>query len=286
MNNVLELYNVNKNFEGFSLQNVSFTLPKGFIMGFIGPNGAGKTTTIKLILNMLSLDNGSINVFGKDSKLCEQEIKENIGVVMDQPFYVDEWTLFDVEKSLSPFYKNWNSSKYHTKLEEFGLDKRKKVKNLSRGMKIKLMIVVALSHEADLLILDEPTSGLDAVARNELMDILAAFMEDGNKGILFSTHITPDLDKIADYITFLNNGKVLYSGTKDDLLEKYCIIKGGNGILNSEQKNSVIGYYEHSFGFRGMIDRTLLKTLPKSVVTEPSNLDDIVIAFNLGGNRI
>jgi len=286
MINILELNNVNKSFNGFSLQNVSFALPKGFIMGFIGPNGAGKTTTIKLILNMLSLDNGDIKIFGKDKKLYEQEIKENIGVVMDQPFYVDEWTLQDVEKSISPFYTKWNSSKYNALLKEFHLDAQKKVKTLSRGMKMKLMIAVALSHDAELLILDEPTSGLDAVARNELLDILTTFTGDGNKGILFSTHITSDLEKIADYITFINNGKILYSGTKDDLLEKYRVVKGGVGILDTEQKNLVIGYYEHSVGFEGLIDKTLLRALPKSVAVEQSNLDDIVVKFNVGGKRI
>ena len=286
MSNILELNHVNKGFDGFSLQDVSFALPTGFIMGYIGPNGAGKTTTIKLILNMLSLDSGSIKVFGKDNKICEQEIKEKIGVVMDQPFYVDEWTLLDVERSLSPFYQKWNSSKYSTLLKEFHLDAQKKVKALSRGMKIKLMIAVALSHEADLLILDEPTSGLDAVARNELIDILGIFMTDENKGILFSTHITSDLEKIADYITFINNGKILYSSTKDDLLEKYCIVKGGNGTLNPEQKKHVIGYREHSVGFDGLIDRNLLKALPKSVVTEPSNLDEIIVRFTMGEKQI
>ncbi|MEN6481324.1 MAG: ABC transporter ATP-binding protein [Anaerolineaceae bacterium] len=282
MSNILELNNVKKSFTGFSLQNVSFALPTGFIMGFIGPNGAGKTTTIKLILNMLSLEGGSIKVFGKDHFICEQEIKEKIGVVMDQPFYVDEWTLLEVEKSLSPFYQKWNAAKYNTLLKEFHLDAQKKVKALSHGMKMKLMIAVALSHEADLLILDEPTSGLDAVTRNELMDILSTFMTDENKGILFSTQITSDLEKIADYITFINYGKILYSGTKDDLLEKYCIVKGGNGALNAEQKEHVIGYHEHRVGFDGLIDRTLLKALPKSVVTEPSNLDEIIFRFNLG----
>jgi len=286
MSNILELNNVNKSFDGFSLKNISFSLQKGFIMGFIGPNGAGKTTTIKLILNMLRKNSGAIKVFGKDNILCEQEIKGKIGVVMDNPFYVDEWTLLDVEKSLAPFYDQWNSKKYSALLSDFHLDPKKKVKELSRGMKMKLMMAIALSHEADLLILDEPTSGLDAVARNELLDILSTFMMDENKGVLFSTHITSDLEKIADYITFINNGRIVYSDTKDDLLEKYCVVKGGIDALNAEQKKYVIGYHEHNVGFDGLIDRTLLRALPKSVVTEPSNLDEIVVRFNMGGRLI
>ena len=285
MSSILELTNVRKAFDGFCLQDISFASPKGFIMGFIGPNGAGKTTTIKLILNMLSMDSGTIKVFGIDNTSGEQAIKEKIGVVMDQPFYVNEWTLLDVEKSMSPFYQKWNKEKYRKLLKDFSLDPKKKVKELSRGMTLKLMIAVALSHEADLLILDEPTSGLDAVARNELMEILSDFISDENKGVLFSTHITADLEKIADYITFINDGKILYSGTKDDLMEYYCIVKGGLGILNTEQKKRILGYREHQVGFDGMLETSRLKTMPKSAVTEPISLDEIVLRFNLEGKK-
>lgn len=280
MNNILELRGVSKRFKTFALNDISFALPKGFVMGFIGPNGAGKTTTIKLILNMLQRNSGIINVFGKDNILYEQEIKEKIGIVMDNTFYVDEWTLKDIEKTLKPFYQKWDSGKYCSLLSDFHLDVKKKVKELSRGMKMKLMISVALSHGADLLILDEPTSGLDAVARNELMEILRGFLEDENKGVLFSTHLTADLEKIADYITVINDGKILYSDTKDGLLEKYLVIKGGLGILAAEQKSQIIGYHEHSVGFDGLIDSSALHTLPKSIITERSSLDEIVVRFN------
>lgn len=285
MANILEVKNLNKKFSGFSMDNVSFELPAGFIMGFIGPNGAGKTTTIKLILNMLANNGGTIRVFGKDNISAEQEIKERIGVVMDKPFYVEDWTLSAVGKSLSPFYQSWDSNKYSAMLSKFVLDPKKKVKELSRGMKMKLMIAAALSHSADLLILDEPTSGLDAVTRNELMDILREFITDENKAILFSTHITADLEKIADFITFINNGKILYSDTKDNLMEKYVIVKGGLGVLTSEQKKRVIGYREHSVGFDGLVDSAAISSFPKSIITEPSNLDEIVVRFNIGGRK-
>lgn len=280
MNNILELRGVSKNLNTFALNDISFALPKGFVMGFIGPNGAGKTTTIKLILNMLQRDAGIINVFGKDNILCEQEVKEKIGIVMDTTFYVDEWTLKDIEKALKPFYQKWDSEKYRSLLSDFHLDAKKKVKELSRGMKMKLMISAALSHGADLLILDEPTSGLDAVARNELLEILRGFIEDENKGVLFSTHITADLEKIADYITVINDGNLIYSDTKDGLLEKYLVIKGGLGILDAEQKAQIIGYREHSVGFDGLIDSSVLHTLPKSIITERSSLDEIVVRVN------
>lgn len=280
MNNILELNGVFKSYKTFALEDISFSLPRGFIMGFIGPNGAGKTTTIKLILNMLQRNAGTIKVFGKDNIFCEQEIKEKIGIVMDNTFYVGEWSLKDIEKTLKPFYRKWDSGKYNSLLSDFRLDVKKKVKEISRGMKMKLMIAIALSHEADLLILDEPTSGLDVLARNELMEILSEFIEDENKGVLFSTHVTPDLEKIADYITVINNGRILYSGIKDDLLEKYVIIKGGLDVLDDEIKTQIIGCREHNVGFDGLIDHSVLPSLPKNIVTERSNLDEIIVRFN------
>lgn len=283
MDNILEVRGLDKRFKGFSIENVSFNLPKGYIMGFIGPNGAGKTTTIKLILNMLKKDSGLIKIFGYDNVSDEQIIKERIGVVMDTPFYVEDWTLSSVGKALAPFYQKWNNSKYNEMLSGFNLDPKKKVKQLSRGMKMKLMIAAALSHDADLLILDEPTSGLDAVARDELMDILSEFIADENKAILFSTHITTDLEKVADYITFINNGRILYSDSKDNLMEKYKIVRGGLGVLTAGQKQSIIGYREHSVGFDGLVETSNLITLPKTVIAERSNLDELVVRFNMAG---
>ena len=283
MTNALEIKNLRKTFKNYTLGDISFTLPSGYIMGFIGPNGAGKTTTIKLILNMLCKDGGSVSVFGKDNITDECEIKERIGVVMDSPFYVDDWNISDVEKALAPFYMRWDKNKFSKLLLDFSLDPKKKVKELSRGMKMKLMIAVALSHDADLLILDEPTSGLDAVARNDLMDILSGFIADENKAILFSTHITTDLEKIADYITFIDGGNIIYSDTKDNLMEKYLTVKGGLGVLTAEQKKKVIGYREYGVGFDGLLDSADLRELPKSVIAEPSSLDEIVVHFNMEG---
>jgi len=283
MGNILEVRNLSKTLKNFSIDNVSFSLPHGYIMGLIGPNGAGKTTIIKLILNMLSKDSGTIEVFGKDNVKGELDIKDRIGVVLDNPFYVDEWTLATVGKSLSPFYKKWDVEKYSTMLSRFSLDPEMKVKLLSRGMKMKLMIAAALSHDADLLILDEPTSGLDAVARNELMDILSEYIADGNRSVLFSTHITTDLERVADYITFINGGKLLYSDTKDNLMEKYLIVKGGLGVLSPGQRGQIIGYREHGVGFDGLIDYENASLLPREVISERSSLDEIVVRFNLTG---
>ncbi|MDR0406100.1 MAG: ABC transporter ATP-binding protein, partial [Clostridiales bacterium] len=185
MSNILEVRGLCKRYRSFALNEVTFDLPRGYIMGFVGPNGAGKTTTIKLILNVIKPDGGSVSV----------PRQEEIGVVMEAPLYVDDWRVYDVEAAIAPFYRNWDAGQFAGYLKRFGLDAKKKVKELSRGMKVKLQIAAALSHDAKLLILDEPTSGLDPVARDEIRDLLRAFVADERKSVLFSTHITTDLDK-------------------------------------------------------------------------------------------
>ncbi|MEI6101198.1 MAG: ABC transporter ATP-binding protein, partial [Eubacteriales bacterium] len=227
MNNAIEITGLCKDFKDFSLKDVAFSLPKGFIMGFVGKNGAGKTTTIRLILNMLTRSGGDVKVFGMDNINDEQKIKQDIGVVFDETFFVGTWKISEVEKVVKGFYARWSSQLFGNYLKSFGLPADKKVKDLSRGMKMKLMLAVALSHEAKLLILDEPTSGLDPVARDELLGILGEYIADGEKTILFSTHITSDLERIADYISLIDNGRIFYTGTKDSLLENYRVIKGG-----------------------------------------------------------
>ena len=285
MNNILEVNNLVKNYESFSLKDVSFSVPAGLIMGFIGPNGAGKTTTIKSILNMITPNAGTISLFGLDNKESTIQINEQIGVVMDSPFFVDDWSMSDVEKAISPFYANWNSSKYAELLRKFGIDKKKKVNELSRGMKVKLMISVALSHNAKLLILDEPTSGLDPVARDELCDLLSDFVSDETNGVLFSTHITADLEKIADYITFIFDGRIVFTGLKDDFLDKYVLTKGGLDEITDEHKKFIIGFREHPTGFEGMIETANLSKLPKDLLFEQPTLEEIIVFMNKGGKR-
>lgn len=280
MNNVLEINNITKDYKKFKIDNISFNLPKGYIMGFIGANGAGKTTTIKLILNMIKRDSGEIKVFGLDNIREEERIKEQIGVVFDECYYLEDWTLNDVEKAVSMFYKNWNSSIYEKYLKEFNLARDKKVKDLSRGMRMKLMIAVAFSHEAKLLILDEPTSGLDPVARDEFLDILRDYIEDEEKSVIFSSHITSDIEKIADYITYINNGKIIFTGEKDDFLEKYCIIKGGKEDITESQKKEIIGLRIHSTGFEGLIELKKAVGFSSKVIIEKASLDEIMIYMN------
>lgn len=280
MSNAIEIKNVTKRFKEFTLNDVSFELPKGYIMGLIGPNGAGKTTTIKLILNMLKRDSGTIKVLGLDNIDDESKVKEEVAVVFDQPYYIDEWNLNDVEKAVGMFYKKWDGKVFDSYLKRFGLSRSKKVKDLSRGMKMKLMIAVAFSHNAKVLILDEPTGGLDPVARDEFIDLLGEYIQDGERSVIFSTHITSDLEKIADYITFIRKGKIIYTGTKDELLEKYCIIKGGNDDIMLSDKKNIIGLREHSTGFEGLIDVENLRGFSTHVITEKATLDDIIVYMN------
>lgn len=280
MSNAIEIKNVTKRFKEFTLNDVSFELPKGYIMGLIGPNGAGKTTTIKLILNMLKRDSGTIKVLGLDNIDDESKVKEEVAVVFDQPYYIDEWNLNDVEKAVGMFYKKWDGKVFDSYLKRFGFSRSKKVKDLSRGMKMKLMIAVAFSHNAKVLILDEPTGGLDPVARDEFIDLLGEYIQDGERSVIFSTHITSDLEKIADYITFIRKGKIIYTGTKDELLEKYCIIKGGNDDIILSDKKNIIGLREHSTGFEGLIDVENLRGFSTHVITEKATLDDIVVYMN------
>ncbi|MDR0992258.1 MAG: ABC transporter ATP-binding protein [Ruminococcus sp.] len=272
MNNILEVKEIVKKYPDFLLDNISFTLPRGYIMGFIGSNGAGKTTTIKAILGIIKTDSGEISAPPNDK----------IGIVMDTPFYIDEWTSVDTEKAIAPFYSRWNSETFTGYLKKFNLDPKKKIKDMSRGMKVKIQIAAALSHDAELLILDEPTSGLDPVARDEVCDILRDFVSDEKKSVLFSTHITTDLEKTADFITFIGGGKLLYTGEKDGLLEKYVRVSGGLSDISAEQKKQIIGYREHSTGFEGMMLSS--EKSPKNVLRDPVSLDEIIVFMN-GGKK-
>ena len=280
MNNVIEISNLRKQYKNFLLNDISFSVPGGFVCGFIGENGAGKTTTLKLILGMAMKNGGNIKVFGKSAD--DVSLKEDIGVLFEQPYYQEDWTPIDIEKVLRPFYRKWSSSAFHQYLERFSLDPKQKYKTMSRGMKMKLGMAVTLAHDAKLLLLDEPTSGLDPVGRNEMLEIFRNYMVKENRTIFFSTHITSDLEKIADYITYIKNGSILYSGLKEDLIEKYCLIRGGTGDLPQSKREKVFGLREHPSGFDGMIETKDIAGFPASVITETVSLDDIMVRMSRG----
>ena len=277
MENILEITELNKSYEGFSLKDVSFSLPKGYIMGFVGQNGSGKTTTIRSVLNMAKIDSGKISVFGMDSIRDTIAIKERLGVVFDSLYLANHLNVKQVQDQLKPFYKDWNSDEFLRRIKEFDLPDNKKIGTFSKGMKMKLMIAVALSHNAELIILDEPTSGLDPVARDELLDILAEYMEDENRGVLFSTHITADVERIADYVTILHNGRVWFTGTKDDLCESYAVIKGAKEDIPSDVREKCIGFHKYRNGFDALIKSEDLDQVPRSIEIEKASIDEILV---------
>lgn len=279
MANILEVKNLSKSFKDFQLKNISFSLEKGFIMGFIGPNGAGKSTTIKLIMNLIRREQGEIKVFGKDNIKNEKEIKNRIGFVYDENHYYEELTVAEMKSVIAPLYKNWEENSYKKYIKEFDLSEKKKIKELSKGMKMKFSLCIALSHGAELLILDEPTSGLDPVVRSELLEILSYILQDENKGVFFSTHITSDLDKIADYITLINNGELLFTAAKDEVIENYCIVKGGREILDRDTKKEFVGLKENSFGFEALATNKnkISKLFGTKVIIEKPTLEEVML---------
>lgn len=282
MPNCLKLANVSRTFRGFTLSDISFVLEPGYIMGLVGPNGSGKTTTIKLIMNMIHRDSGSIQVNGLDCMCDEAEVKQKIGYVSDENIFVEDWNASDIAKSLSLYYKSFDTRKFYQYLKQFELPKNKKVKEFSRGMKTRLMLSAALSRETELLLLDEPTSGLDPVVRRELLDILQEYISDGKHSVLFSTHITTDLEKVADFITFIFHGKMVFSKNKDNILNDYRIIKGSPEKLTSQLKKKCVGLREGKLGFEGLIESHDLTSFPSGIILEHPSLDEIIVYYTVG----
>lgn len=284
MENILEVNNLNKNYKDFSLKNVSFQLEKGYIMGFIGPNGAGKTSVIKLIMNLIKKESGSIKIFGMDNMKYEKDVKEKIGFVYDETYCYEDLKLIDMKNILARFYKNWDDKAFNKYMLDFNLPKNKKIKELSKGMKIKYSLAIALSHNAEFIIMDEPTSGLDPVFRRELLDILRSVIQDENKSIFFSTHITTDLEEVADYITFINNGSIFFSDTKDNILDKYKVVKGNKSLIDNDTKKAFIGIKQNAFGFEGLTDNAekVKEIFGKEVLIERASLEDIMVYTVVG----
>ena len=276
MTNYLEVKNLSKSFDSFQLHNITFTLPKGYIMGLIGPNGSGKTTTIKLILNMLERSSGEIKIMGLDNIADEQKAKAELGVVFDTNYFSDDWKVTEVEKSISVFYPNWNSERFAEMLRKFHIVPAKKVRELSKGMQMKLMLACAFSYDAKLLILDEPTSGLDPVSRDELLQILSEYIEDGEHSVLFSTHITGDLERAADYITYISYGELFFSGIKDEFVDMFRIIKGGRNELSADLQAKAIGVRIFPTGFEALVKTEDIGAFP-ALDIEPAAIDEIVV---------
>ncbi len=283
MENILEVKNLCKKYDNFELKNVSFSLPKGMIMGFIGENGAGKTTTIKAILDIIKSYSGDIKIFGLNNRIDDDKIKEDIGVVLDDMFFPEILTPNDINNSMKYIYKNWDSKMFYNYLKDFSLLPNKQIKTFSKGMKKKLEIATALSHHPKLLLLDEPTSGLDPIARSEIIDIFQKFIENDECSILLSSHITADLEHIADYITFINNGEIILSKTTNELLDNYGIVKCSEKQFKLIDKKDYIKYRKTKYEYDVLIEnKNNFKTKYSIDVIDKLTIDDLMVMMIKG----
>ncbi len=272
--NALEVNDLCKAYQAFTLDNISFELPSGCIMGLVGENGAGKSTTIKLILNMIKRDRGTVKLLGKDNRDNFVDIAEDLGVVLDEVGFAEVLNSVQVGKIMSKTFKNWNQKVYEEYLDRFSLPRKKKFKNYSKGMKMKLGIAVALSHDPKLLVLDEATSGLDPVVRDDFMDIVTEFTRDEGHSVLMSSHIVRDLEKVCDYIAFLNDGKLLLCEEKDRLYEKYCVIHCSKETFSELDNNAFLGKKESPYGIEAIADRS---RIPSSFEVSPIDIEKLFI---------
>lgn len=281
METVLEISNLYKNYEDFCLQDVNMSLEKGTLTGFIGPNGTGKTTTIKCILDMVQPDKGKITILGMDSVSSNLEIKSKLGIVLDDGHFYEDLSMGKMKKLIAPMYPTWDDKAFYLYMNKFGLSEHKKIKDLSRGMRMKYALAIALSHGADIFILDEPTSGLDPLVRSELIEILKDIVCEENKTVLMSTHITSDLDKIADYLYFILDGKIILHGQKDEIKDQHAIVKGDIVALSPDCEMYFVGINKTAYGFEGLTNnKTMLKkALQKPVIYEVPTIEDIMLYY-------
>lgn len=276
MEHSLIVKNITKHYPSFTLDKVSFTLPKGSIMGLVGVNGAGKSTTMKSILGLCKPDSGEVTVLGQTSN--DKLRKEDIGVVFDECHLHQMLKIKQFQKIFPEIYPNWDASLFEEYMKRFQLPLDKPIKNFSRGMKMKLSIAIAVCHQAKLLILDEPTSGLDPIMRNEILDLFLEYIEDGEKSILVSSHITSDLEKIADYITFINNGKVLMSGNKDDIIYNHGVARGTKSDLTKIPKENVLSIRESQYHCEALVvNPSQVSKMCPNLVIDKVSLEDIMM---------
>lgn len=279
MKPILEVNELTKQLGSFKLDNVSFSLTEECITGFIGVNGAGKTTTIKLLLGLIQKDAGEIKFFGKSIQNNEQEFKNRIGIVLDDGYFYDDLTLLEMKNVIAASYSNWDDRLFKRNIDRFGLPLNQRIGTLSKGMRMKYAIALAISHHADLLIMDEPTSGLDPQVRLELMDILLEYVGEG-KSVFLSSHITSDLDKVADMLILIHGGRIIFSEEKDLLLDKHGLVKGDNKELNEQSKALFLTLDETDYGFSGLTaDKAAVRRQMKNVYIERPSIEDIMLSY-------
>ncbi len=279
MENIIEIKKLKKKYDDkFELGKIDLAIPKGVIVGLIGENGAGKTTLIKAMLNIIKIDNGEIKIFGKDYKKEEKEIKEDIGIVLDNMFFPELLNAKDINNTMKDVYKNWDSELYFSYLKEFDLPDNKPLKSMSKGMRKKLEIVAAISHKPKLLILDEPTSGLDPVVRSEVLEIFQKFIEDEEHSILLSTHITSDLEHIADEIIFIDKGKKVLQKSRDEIIDNYGILKCDIDYFSNIDKKDIIAYKKTKYAYEILVnDKKQASKKYHSCVIDKITLEDLMV---------
>ncbi len=281
--NALEIKNISKTYKNFKLDDVSFVLPCGHIMGLIGENGAGKSTIINCILDIIEMDSGSISVLGQKNDKNNVSLKENIGVVLTASDVYDNYTVKQVENIMKDVYKQWSHEVYDYYMNKFSLPLNKMIRDFSRGMKMKMAITIALSHQPKLLILDEATSGLDPIMRDEILDVFLEFVQDENHAILLSSHISSDLEKIADYITFIHEGKLILSTSKDELIYEYGLMKCRNDELDMIDKEDIIRYRIKTYEVEILVkNREKMARKYPNCIVDSTKLDDIMMLYVKG----
>ena len=285
--NAIEITDLTKKYDGFTLDAVSFAVPRGCIMGFIGQNGAGKTTTIRALLNIIKTDGGSIRMLGMDHIRDEYAIKEQISAVFDELPFHESFTANQVNTMFKGLYRNWNEELYFAYLDRFCLPRKKKIAQFSKGMKMKLQIATALSHGAKLLIMDEATTGLDPVVRNEILDIFREYIQDEDNSILMSSHITSDLEKIADCVTFIDRGKILLSGFKDEILERHGVMKCTKADYEAIPADGYISARVNDFGAEVMVaDIDAAKRQYPDFTFDRTTLEEIMLFYVNQGKKV
>lgn len=274
--NKIEIKNLKKDYQNFALKDVNFSIPEGYVTGFIGRNGMGKTTTIKSILSLIQYQGEILSIHDDEkTKLDNQKI----GVIMDDSFLAKDWNMELVNQAMKVGYDEWNENAYWKFLEKFNIDKKLKVKELSRGMKIKLMLSIALSHNAELLILDEPTSGLDPSMREEFVEVISDYMQDDKHTVLFSTHITQDLETIADYIVFIDNGEIVLALEKEEFINHFMILKCGLESQNILDSSAILGQKKTKYNIEYLVKRDAIDEIPNEYVEDAITIDKIMILY-------
>lgn len=278
MDSILEVKHVSKIYKDFVLRNISFQLPQGYIMGLIGVNGAGKSTLLKIIMDLVQKNNGDVVIFGKNTRDEMEDIKQDIGFVFDENHFYEHLTCEQMKRIIAPFYQNWDEAEYQNYMKMFELPSNKKIKVFSKGMKMKYSIAIALSHHAKLIVMDEPTAGLDPIVRRELLSVLQTVVMKEEVSVIFSTHVTADLERVADFITYIHEGRIFFSEEKDNLLERYVIVKGDQDLLDDEAKSLFVDVEIGALGFQGLSENAEEARFyfGEEAVFEKPTLDDIM----------